>query len=109
MKEVFKNLYVGNQQDYETSTFTYSEWAFLLAAKEPWHRRALGYTGRAADKNDPEYLMAKHLKNERYNEGITKELIRLSNEYGRRITHLPSGTTITELEYELQKANTMGY
>ncbi len=58
MKEVFKNLYVGNQQDYETSTFTYSEWAFLLAAKEPWHRRALGYTGRAADKNDPEYLMA---------------------------------------------------
>ena len=59
MKEVFKNLYVGNQQDYETSTFTYSEWAFLLAAKEPWHRQALGYTGRAANKNDPEYLMAR--------------------------------------------------
>jgi hypothetical protein len=40
---------------------------------------------------------------------ITKELTRLSNEYGRRITHLPYGTTIAELEYELQKVNTMGY
>lgn len=58
MREVFKNLYVGNQQDYETGTFTPSEWAFLLAAKEPWHRQALGYTGRAAAKNHPEYLMA---------------------------------------------------
>lgn len=59
MREVYKNLYVGNQQDYETGTFTPSEWAFLLAAKEPWHRQALGYTGRAAAKDDPEYLMAK--------------------------------------------------
>ena len=58
MREVSKNLYIGNQQDYETGTFTPSEWAFLLAAKEPWHRQALGYTGRAADKNHPEYLMA---------------------------------------------------
>ena len=108
MREVYKNLYIGNQQDYETGTFTPSEWAFLLAAKEPWHRQALGYTGRAAAKDDPEYLMTK-CQNILKTKDITKELIRLSNEYGRRITHLPSGTTITELEYELQKANTMGY
>jgi len=57
MREVYKNLYVGSQEDYETGTFN-DEWAFLLAAKEPWHRQALCYTGRAAAKDDPEYLMA---------------------------------------------------
>jgi len=53
--------------------------------------------------------MLKNLKSDGYKEKITKELTRLSNEYGRRITHLPYGTTIAELEYELQKVNTMGY
>mgnify|MGYP001408395770 CR=1 FL=1 len=59
MKEIITNLYVGNQEDFETGIFIPSEWSFLLAAKEPWHRQALGYTGRAAAKDDPEYLMAK--------------------------------------------------
>lgn len=57
MRDVYKNLYVGSQKDYETGTFD-DEWAFLLAAKEPWHRKTLGYTGRAAAKDHPEYLMA---------------------------------------------------
>jgi len=59
MKEVTKNLYVGSQEDYENSVFLPYEWSFVLAAKEPWHRNALGYTGRAAPKNHPEYLMAR--------------------------------------------------
>ena len=59
MREVSENIYVGNQADYESGTFIPSEWSFLLAAKEPWHRQALGYTGRAAAKDDPEYLIAR--------------------------------------------------
>jgi len=59
MKEIITNLYVGNQEDFETGIFIPSEWSHLLAAKEPWHRSALSYTTRAAAKDDPEYLMAK--------------------------------------------------
>lgn len=34
-------------------------WFIIHAAKEPWHRDALGYTGRGAPPSDPEYLVAK--------------------------------------------------
>jgi len=56
---VQKNLWIGSQIDYEQGVFDKNEFSFLFAAKEPWHRQALGYTGRAAAKDDPEYLMAK--------------------------------------------------
>lgn len=69
MKEIECGLFVGNQSDFENEVYkqhlgVYQEpyepkYSFLLAAKEPWHRNALGYTGRAATKDDPEYLMAK--------------------------------------------------
>lgn len=36
-----------------------ANWFIIHAAKEPWHRDALGYTGRGAPPNDPEYLVAK--------------------------------------------------
>ena len=58
MKEVFKNLFVCNQVDYENSVLPESEYSIVLAAKEPWHRSCLGYTGRAASKEHPEYLYA---------------------------------------------------
>jgi len=57
MKEVYKDLYVGNQQDYENKCFDDS-FSFLLAAKEPFHRQALNYSGRACPKDNPEYLWA---------------------------------------------------
>ena len=57
MKEVYKNLFVGNQSDYETVKDN-EDFSFVLAAKEPWHRQAIGYTGRACDKNNDEYLMS---------------------------------------------------
>ena len=44
-----------------------------------------------------------------YSEAISKELIRLSLEYGRKVEYLPPDMTIPELEIELQKTNTLGY
>lgn len=36
-----------------------ANWFIVHAAKEPWHRDALGYTGRGAPPDHPEYLVAK--------------------------------------------------
>lgn len=57
MKEIIPGLYVGNGADFDTVENNNS-WAVISAAKEPWHRQALGYTGRGAPKDDPEYLAA---------------------------------------------------
>lgn len=51
------SLFVGNQEDEKAITNP-DEWAIIHAAKEPYHREALGYTGRSAPKDHPEYLMA---------------------------------------------------
>ena len=60
MKDVFEGrLFVGCQADYESGGFGQGSWSFCLAAKEPWHRSELLYTGRAAPKDHPEYLMAR--------------------------------------------------
>jgi hypothetical protein len=59
MKEIFPNLYVGSQSDYESLVKGQDGWAIVHACKEPYHRQALGYTGRAAPKNHPEYLVAR--------------------------------------------------
>lgn len=65
MKKVHTGLYVGNQQDYENHVKNVSSkeavisWAYVLAAKEPFHRATLGYTGRACSKLHPEYLIAR--------------------------------------------------
>lgn len=58
MIEVINNLYVGNQIDYESNVKLQNNWAVVHACKEPYHRQALGYTGRAASKEHPEYLIA---------------------------------------------------
>lgn len=57
MIEVAPNLFVGNQADYDGQTWG-ADWAVVHAAKEPYHRAALGYTERAAPKDHPEYLWA---------------------------------------------------
>ena len=56
MKEVYKNLFVGSQSDYESNPKMYDDWYVVHACKEPYHRKALGYTGRSAPKDDPRYL-----------------------------------------------------
>lgn len=57
MIEVIPGLYVGSQNDYAAAKAN-NKMKVISAAKEPWHREALGYTGRAAPKEDPEYLVA---------------------------------------------------
>lgn len=58
MIEIVRHLFVGNELDYENYVKRQQGWAVLHAAKEPYHRRAVGYTGRSCDAADPEYLMA---------------------------------------------------
>lgn len=58
MIEVCPNLYVGSERD-EQHVHGQAGWFFIHACKEPYHRQALGYTGRAAPKTHPEYLIAK--------------------------------------------------
>lgn len=57
MKNIYKNIYVGNQKDYEENKNS-KDFAFINACKEPYHRIALGYSGRSCDKNNEEYLFA---------------------------------------------------
>jgi len=59
MIEIYKNLFIGNQDDYEIRVRAQANWAVVHACKEPYHRQALGYKGRGAPKNHPEYLLAK--------------------------------------------------
>lgn len=57
MKEIIPGLSVGDGGSFELVKDNPS-WFIISAAKEPWHRQALGYTGRAAPKEHPEYLAA---------------------------------------------------
>lgn len=62
MVEVYNNLFVGNQEDYENHKDNLKDWYVIHACKEPYHRRALGYTGRSAPKDSPFYLFL-YIKN----------------------------------------------
>lgn len=57
MIEVHENLYVGAEID-EKSIRGRAGWFIIHACKEPYHRHALGYTGKGASKDHPEYLIA---------------------------------------------------
>lgn len=57
MIEVHERLFVGGELD-EQQIRGMEGWYVIHACKEPYHRQALGYTGRAAAKDHPEYLMA---------------------------------------------------
>ena len=58
MIEVYNNLFVGAEQ-HEHVVRGQHGWFVIHACKEPYHRQALGYTGRAAAKDHPEYLIAR--------------------------------------------------
>jgi predicted protein tyrosine phosphatase len=59
MKEVCKDLFVSSEKDlYDTAILFNTDFAIIHAAKEPWHRELLGYTGRGCPKDNPEYLWA---------------------------------------------------
>lgn len=63
MTEVYPSLFVGSQTDCEEllsrPAAELQQWSIVHACKEPHHRLALGYTGRGAPKDHPEYLIAK--------------------------------------------------
>lgn len=66
MREVAPGLFVGSQFDYSDivgkgvlDPESKQGWAFVHACKEPFHREALGYTGRGAPKDHDEYLFAR--------------------------------------------------
>lgn len=59
MTEIHKNLFIGNENDYEFKVKNQEGWSVIHACKEPYHRQALGFLGRGAPKDHPEYLMAK--------------------------------------------------
>ncbi len=59
MVEIMKNLYIGSESDYEMHVKQQDGWAIVHACKEPYHRLAVGYTGRACPKEHPEYLLAR--------------------------------------------------
>lgn len=63
MKEVYNNLFVGSQSDYESNSKIFDDWYVVHACKEPYHRKALGYTGRSAPKDSPYYLFLYNEKN----------------------------------------------
>jgi len=59
MIDIYRNLWIGTEQDYELSVKGISGWKVVQACKEPYHRQALGYTTRGAPKGHPEYLVAR--------------------------------------------------
>jgi predicted protein tyrosine phosphatase len=59
MIEVYPHLWVGDEEDYSSNIKYSPGWYVLQACKEPFHREALGYTGRGAPKDHPEYLFAR--------------------------------------------------
>ncbi len=62
MIEVMHNLFVGGAADLvhvdDGNGGVKGGWYVITAARDPWHRQALGYTTRGAPKDDPEYLIA---------------------------------------------------
>jgi hypothetical protein len=60
--EIYPNLFVGSQNDLIHADsgigIVSPGWFVITAAKEPWHREALGYKTQGAPKDHPEYLIA---------------------------------------------------
>ena len=63
MVEVYKNLFVGSEVDYYLNPRQFDDWCVVHACKEPFHRQALGYTGRAAPKESPYYYFLYDIHN----------------------------------------------
>ncbi|MGI6154113.1 MAG: phosphatase [Christensenellaceae bacterium] len=59
MVEVYPHLLVGDRADFERTVRHQQGWCVVQACKEPYHRQALGYRGKGAPKDHPEYLLAR--------------------------------------------------
>ena len=59
MIEIYPNLFIGTEQDYESKVKGQPDWVIVHACKEPYHRNELGYKSLGAPKGHPEYLIAR--------------------------------------------------
>ena len=59
MHEIHQNLFIGPQSDYENDVAYQEGWWVVHAAKEPYHRTTVGYSGTDAQPSHPEYLSAR--------------------------------------------------
>ncbi|MBA2116847.1 hypothetical protein HOV93_40400 [Planctomycetes bacterium FF15] len=59
MIQIHQFLHVGSEHDYEKVVRHRPDWRVVHACKDPYHRQALGYSGRDAPKSHPEYLIAR--------------------------------------------------
>ncbi|RKH06112.1 phosphatase [Corallococcus sp. CA053C] len=59
MVEIWPGLNIGSESDYEQKVRHLDGWSVVHACKDPYHRQALGYSGRGAPKEHPEYLIAR--------------------------------------------------
>jgi hypothetical protein len=57
--EIHPGLFVGPQTDYERLVAGRPGWSIVHAAKEPFHREAVGYAGANPDKDAGEYFVAR--------------------------------------------------
>lgn len=57
MIEVYHNFFVGADADF-AQVEQQPGWAFVQAAREPWHRQALGYAEPLPPKTNKEFLIA---------------------------------------------------
>jgi predicted protein tyrosine phosphatase len=57
--EIHRDLFVGDQTDYEQTVRWATGWRVVQACRDPYHLAALGYTTRSAPRNHPEYLAAR--------------------------------------------------
>jgi predicted protein tyrosine phosphatase len=64
--EIINKLHCGSAFDFEQIVADPNApngikegWAVVHACKEPYHRKLLGYTGRGAPKDNPEYQLAR--------------------------------------------------
>jgi hypothetical protein len=62
MIEVDQDVWIGDQNDFESNVKFLQGWAVVHACKEPYHRNALGYVTRGAPKQHPEYYFAIRLQ-----------------------------------------------
>lgn len=58
MIEIYPGLSIGSQRDYEYCVANILPLAIVQACKDPYHRRALGYTTSAPPRTHPEYHFA---------------------------------------------------
>jgi hypothetical protein len=57
MTEIDENVFVGDMEDY-INCVDDMDFVFVQAAKNPFHKSAVGYKGVALEKDHPEYFVA---------------------------------------------------